>query len=195
MSKPGVGMPLDAEAVNALKQGAWKALNEGQPHPDLSALLERGVTPLDAHYLLERWASLTIYDAFNLETPNQKKLLSLPGASKHFVVYEYFIAGEDGLDNPGSRLVMAPKDLFSHERTLADGLQTAEAVAAEAFRRNWAVDLVGYEKYRRAAGIMLHALSLQNGYSVEILNFDLSLKDEELVKHKALNPSAGLRLD
>ena len=184
MSERGVGMPLDAEAVNALKQGAWKALNEGQPHPDLSALLERGVTPLDVHCLLERWASLTIYDAFNLASPSPKKPLSLPGASKHFVVYD-----------EGSRLVMGPKDLFSHEYTLGDGLKTAESLAAEAFRRNWAVDLVGYEKYRRAAGIILHALSLQSGHRVEILNFSLSLKDEELVKHKALNPSEGLRLD
>lgn len=176
-------MALDnTEAVDALKQQAWKALSEGKPHPDLSALAERGVTPLEVQALLERWATLTIYDAFNLEAPGIKQPLELHGVSEHFVVYDR-----------GSCLVAGPKSLVSHDWTLADGLKTVVAMAREAYNRHWTIELVGYEKYRRAAWVELELLSRQLGRSVDVLNFTPAMQDFRIVNEKIMHQNDALR--
>lgn len=184
-SRDGSENPQNMEAANASQQQVWLALNEGKPHPGLKSLIERAVTPLEVYYLLERYGTLTIYDAFNLATPGVKIPLALPNVNKHFTIYDC-----------GSSLVAAPNDLFTHERTLADGLQAVEVMVAEAVNRNWrVVDLVGYEKYRHAAWVALDVLSLQVGRSVDVLNFTASVKDHQIAKDKRLSVNAGLRLD
>lgn len=176
-------MAIDnTEAADALKQQAWKALSDGTPHPDLSAMLERGVNPLEVQYLLERWATLTIYDAFNLEAPGLKQPITLHGASEHFVVYDR-----------GTCLVAGPKDLFSHAWTLADGIKTMAAMAREVYQRHWTVELVGYEKYRRAAWVELQVQSQQHGHSVDVLNFTPSVQDYRIVRDKMMHQNDALR--
>jgi hypothetical protein len=155
--------------IDELKTQIWQALENNQQAPELADLIDRAITPLDVYYLLERWGTLTIYDAFNLEPPGEKKLLVLEGVSPHYVTYDR-----------GSCIVAAPKDLFSHERTLADGIATCAAIAREAFKRNWTVELVGFEKYTRAAWIEIQHLSQKNNRKMEVLNYEPSREDMKL---------------
>lgn len=175
---------LNTDEVDALSQKVWQALSDGKPRPSLKELMERGVSPLEVHYLLERWATLTFYDVFNMQPPGEKTPLELVGASKHFLVYDR-----------GSCLVVGPKDLFSHERTFLDGMKTVEATSDEVFNRNWVVELVGYHAWQRVAWVRLKSLSLQRGQSVEIVNFTPSLQDHKIVQAKTLSVNESLRLD
>lgn len=148
------------EYIDQLKSQIWEALGQNLPIPDLGEMLDRPITTLDVYYLLERWGIITIWDAFNLEPPGEKVELSLGDTSVHYHVYDR-----------GSCLVAAPKDLFSHERTLEDGLQTARALAREVYRRNWTVELSGFDKFTRAAWVEIQHLSDQYGKRLEVINF------------------------
>ncbi|HTM64418.1 MAG TPA: putative Ig domain-containing protein [Gammaproteobacteria bacterium] len=172
---PNLSNKSSIEFLDDLKTQVWKALEHGMTAPpELDELLDRAITPLDIYYLLERWGTLTIYDAFNLEPPGEKKLIVLEGASEEFVTYDR-----------GSCLVAAPKNLFSFERTLADGIASCEALAREAFKRNWTVELVGFEKYTRAAWVEIQNLSAKNNRKMEVLNYDPTPGDENLVRARA----------
>lgn len=169
--------------IDQLKSQVWEALEQKLPVPDIGSIYDRAVTINDVYYLLERFATLTIWDALNLEGPGGKTLLTLEGASPHFNVYDR-----------GSSLVATPKDLFSSERTLADALQTARAMAKEVYKRGWTIEFAGFEKMERAAWVELQHLEDKFGKKVEILHYDPSFKDlriyneetkEETLKNRA----------
>lgn len=162
------------EFGDELKQKIWEAIESNQPIPDLTELLGRDVTPGDIYYLLERWASLTIYDAYNLEPPGEKKLIDLPGISKYFEAFDR-----------GCCLVARPKDLFSHERTLADAIQTAQALAREAVRRDWVVELVGFNKLTRAAWVEIQHLGETMNKKFDVLNFEPTTSDVKLYQERS----------
>lgn len=162
--------PIDAtKYIDQLKAQVWQALEQKLPVPDMRELYDRPVTALDVYYLLERWGVLIIWDAFNLEPPSEKKLLQLEDVSKHYHVYDR-----------GSCLVMAPKDLYSHERTTVDGLQTARALAREVYKRNWTIELGGCEKFTRAAWIEIQHLIDKYSKKLEIINYEPSPDDIKL---------------
>lgn len=167
--KPSLLESKTASYANQLKSEVWQALEKQLAIPNLDELLAREFTPLDMYYLLERWGLLTIWDAFNLDPPDEKKLLQLAGTSEHYNIYDR-----------GSCLIAAPKDLFSHERTLEDGLQTARVMAKEAYKRGWTVELIGFEKLARAAWIEFQHLSEQHGNRLEVINYEPSKHDLEL---------------
>lgn len=171
MANPTDKPPVTSLDIDALKASVWQALSEEHAKPEIKALLDRAVTPLEVYYLMERWGTITIYDAFNLEPPAAKIPLVLEGASEHFVVYDR-----------GSSLIAGPKDLFSLTRTLADGLKTAQALAREAYERIWVVELVGFEKYVRAAWVECQLLGDQYGRSMEIINYNPSMQDARIYK-------------
>jgi hypothetical protein len=159
-----------AEYFDELKAQVWQALGDNLPVPELRDLLDRAVTVADVYYLFERWGTLTIYDAYNLEPPGEKIPLELEGMSEHFHIYDR-----------GSCLVACPKDLFSHERTLEDGLRSARVMAAEAFNREWTMELVGFEKYSRAAWVELQLLGQELKREPEIINYNPTRQDIEIV--------------
>lgn len=165
-----------ADYFDKLKNQVWAALGDNLPVPDLKDLLERAVTPLDIHYLLQRWGTLTIYDAYNLDPPTNKIELTLADASPHYYIYDR-----------GSCLVSCPKDLFSYDRTLADGLQSARVMAREAYKRGWTMELVGYEQYSRAAWVELQVLGEQNNKPAEVINYRPSTQDVEIVTTTLVN--------
>ncbi len=162
------------EYADQLKSQVWEALDQNLPIPDLSALYDRPVTIFDVYYLLERWAMLTVWDAFNLEPAGEKVLLNLEGASKHYNVYDR-----------GSCLVASPKDLFSHERTLIDALQTAKAIAREVYKRSWTIEMAGFEKMVRAVWVEMQLLGDKYGKRLEILHFDPGLKEIRIYNEEA----------
>lgn len=151
----------ETQYFDEIKSQVWEALNQDMPAPDLSELIERAVTPQEIYYLLERWGLIMIWDAFNLDAPGEKQLLNLPGASEHYNVYDR-----------GSCLVATPKDLYSHERTILDSMQTAEAMAREVYKRNWTIEMAGVEKLTRAIWVELQHLSDQYGRKAKIVNYN-----------------------
>ena len=158
-----------SDYLEKVKTQVWEALINQQPLPELSELLDRPVTELDMYYLLERWGILKIWDAFNLDPPHDKKLLQLSGLNPHYNVFDC-----------GCFLIGAPKNLFSHERTLLDGLQMAQVMAREVYQRGWVVELVGFEKYTRAAWVEIQQLGDKHGKRLEVINFNPSPGDVKL---------------
>lgn len=172
--KPTLSMP-EGEYLDKLKSQVWQAVEQNLPIPDLSEMYTQPITPLEIYYLLERWGILTIWDAFNLEAPGDKVKLNLPGASKHYHVYDR-----------GSCLIATPKDLYSHERTLEDGLQTARAMAQEVYGRQWTVELSGFDKLTRAAWVELNHLGDKFGKAVEIINYNATPSDVKIYRDEAV---------
>jgi hypothetical protein len=162
------------EDVDQLKTQVWQALEQKLPIPDLGAVYDRPTTVFDVYHLLERWATLTIWDALNLDPPGSKTLLTLEGASKHYNVYDR-----------GSSLIANPKDLFSHERTLDDALQTARAMAREVYKRGWVIEFAGFEKMERALWIEIQHLEDKFGKKLDILNYDPSFKELRVYNEEA----------
>lgn len=165
-----------SDYLNELKAQIWEALEKKLPVPDLSELYDRPISLMDICYLLERWGILTIWDAFNLEPAGEKKRLKLEGASEHYHVYDR-----------GSCLVAAPKDLFSHERTIEDGLRTARAMAREVYKRAWTVELSGIPKLSRAAWVEIQHLGDKYGKTLEVINFNPTLDDIKLYKFSQIS--------
>lgn len=180
--KPSLFTETTIEFADQLKAQVWQALEQGMPVPDLSELYDRPVTPLDIYYLLERWGTLTIWDAYNLDPPSDKILLTLEGASPHYNVYDR-----------GSCLVATPKDLFSSERTLEDSLQTARAMTRECYARGWTIQMSGFYKMMRATWVEVQQLIDQQGKPMEIINFTPAIEDVQLYHRKtASGPKRGM---
>lgn len=157
-----------------LKSQVWDALGKNQPVPAFEDLFKHQLTAIEIYYLMQRFATLSIYDVYNLEPPGQPILLTLPGASPHYNIYDR-----------GSCLVGTPKELFSHERTLEDALITAKIMAREVYKRGWTVELVGFQKMMRATWVELQVLGKKHGNLLDILHYvptanDLKLYESEL---------------
>ncbi len=164
----------DAAYLDQLKAQVWQAVDENLPLPDLGDIYGKDITVLEIYYLLERWGVLKIWDAFNLDPPGALQPLQLEGMSEHYNVYDR-----------GSCLVACPKDLFSHERTLEDGLRTARAMADEVYRRGWTVELSGFDKLTRAAWVQIQHLGDQYGKALDVINFEPTPEDVKLYTSQA----------
>lgn len=149
-----------------LKAKLWQALGEGLPLPDLSELMDRPLTHDDIYYLLKRFATLKIWDVYNLDPPSEPKLLALEGVSKHYHVYDR-----------GCYVVGVPKDLFSYERTMEDALLTAKAMADEVYKRAWTVEFTGFGKMARACWVELQILGVKHDKPIEIIHYNPTPKD------------------
>lgn len=150
---------ISIEGVN-LKSQVWEALKQNLPLPEFGELLERSITAVEIYYLLERFATLTIWDVYNLDTPAEKNLIKVKGLNKHYQIWDR-----------GSCLVAGPVDLFSHERTLEDALQASRFLAQEAYSRGWVIEFAGFDKMVRAAWVELRLLGERYGKQLEILHY------------------------
>jgi hypothetical protein len=150
------------------------------PIPEMTDALSRPVTAEEVYYLMQRFAVMSIWDVYNLEPAGDKTLLTLTGASPHYNIYDR-----------GSCLVGAPKDLFSHQRTLADALQTAKAMAREVYKRGWTIEFSGFNKMVRAAWIELRVMGEKTGKQLEVLHYTPSLEDMKVysAESRAVRPS------
>ncbi len=174
------------DLLRDLKSQVWEAVGKGQPVPalpDLGGIFNWPITPFDVYYLLERFAYLTIWDAYNLDPPGKLLPLNLKGASSHYQVVDR-----------GSCLVASPKDLFSYTRTPQDALITARALADEVYNRGWTIEFSGFDKMVRAAWVRLQILGKQKGKYLEILHYTASPEDsiiftKEIVALRESKPS------
>lgn len=156
-----------------LKSKVWEAMGKNLPIPDLGEVLARPVSPQEVYYLLQRFATFWVWDVYNLDSPSEKQLLSLEGTSAYYNVWDR-----------GSCIVAAPKDLFSHERTLEDALMTARAVAREVYKRGWVIEFAGFDKMVSAAWVELQLLSEKYGKHLEVLHFVPSTEDLKLYNNQ-----------
>ncbi len=182
--KPRIEMSEHNQIYSKLKSEVWEALGKNLPLPEMNEILNRPITIVEIYHLLERFATLTIWDVYNLDYPGEKRALNLEGASKYYHVYDR-----------GCCIVGAPKELFSHERTLEDAMQTARAIAREVYKRGWVIEFAGFDKMVRSAWVELQLLGDKHGKPMEILHYnpsqkDLGIFDAEL-KSKTTGPSPG----
>lgn len=171
--KPALAQ-TEAGYLEKLKVQVWEAMEKNLPIPELRDLLELPINQLDVYYLLERWGTLTIWNAFDLDPASEKKLLTLPGASNHYNVYDR-----------GSSLIMCPKDLYSHERTSLDGLLTARAMAKEVYKRDWTIEMAGLSKWTRTVWVELQILGDKHGKHLDIINYNPTREDEMIYSKEA----------
>lgn len=158
---------LGDHEVDELKKQIWTALGNGEPAPDLLNLLDRPVTKADIYYFLEKWGTLKIWDAFNLEPPGELIPLEIEDMSPHYRAFDR-----------GSCLIAGPIDLFSPARTLEDGLQMARALAREVYKRDWTIEMVGIDKFMSAAWVELEYLAQLHGKKLNVINYPGNPKDE-----------------
>ncbi len=163
-----------------LKSEVWDALGKNLPLPDMAEILDRPITLTEIYYLLQRFATLTIWDVYNLDYPGEKTVLTLPGASKHYHVYDR-----------GCCIVGAPKELFSHERTLEDALQTARAMAREVYKRGWVIEFAGFDKMVRTAWVELRLMGEENGKFLEVLHYTPTEGDIKIFAAEAKSRNIG----
>jgi hypothetical protein len=173
--KPSL-LTASSEYMDQLKAQVWTALEQNIPAPNIEEMYNRPVSDLEIYYLMERWAMITMWDAFNLELPGPKQAITLEGASEHYYIYDC-----------GSCLIACPKDLYSHERTLDDALRTAKALAREVYKRDWTVQMVGFEKLIRAAWVEIQLLGDQHGKRLEVIGYNPSLDDVNVYNKEAMN--------
>lgn len=160
-----------------IKSRVWEALGKDLPIPEMAELFDRPISPIEIYYLLQRWATLTIWDVYNLDAPGEKKLLTLEGSSPHYVVYDR-----------GSCIIGAPKDLYSHERTLEDALQTARAMAREIYKRGWVIEFAGFDKMVRGAWVELRHLADKYGKEIEVLHYSPGPEDVRVYTTQTKTP-------
>lgn len=177
--KPSL-LAKETDYIDKLKAQVWEAVAQHLPIPDLPEMYNQPITLFEIAYLLERWGIIIIWDAFNLEPPTEKQLLDLEGVSEHYNVYDR-----------GCCIVGCPKDLFSYERTLEDGLKTARAMAREVYKRDWTVELTGVAKLTRAAWIEIQHLGDKHGKRLEVINFEPTPDDVDLYRAQALDMGMG----
>lgn len=136
--------------------------------------IQRPVTKADVYYFLQLFFPLKVWNAFDLSAPKAYKEIQIPGQSPHYRIV-------DG----GSCLMMHPRELFSHERTINDGVQTAKALAHFAYDRMWTVEIAGFEKGQRAFWIYWQHLNIQNETELDILRYHPTLQDVRVYHHEA----------
>ncbi len=165
--KPRMAMESDENnTLRKLKVEVWEALGKNLPIPEMKEILNRPITAIEIYYLLQRFATLTIWDVYNLDYPGKIVPLQLEGVSKYYNIYDR-----------GCCIVGTPKDLFSHERTLEDTLQTARVMAREVYKRGWVIEFAGFDKMVRAAWVELQILGDKFGKPLEILHYSPSPED------------------
>lgn len=178
--KPSLVEGGSGDYIDKIKAQVWQALEQSLPIPDFGDIINREISLNDIYYLLERWGVITIWDAFNLEPPGEKTLLTLAEMNPHYYIYDR-----------GSCLIGCPKDLFSYERTTRDGIMTAQILAKEAHKRNWTVELTGFEKYTRAAWVEIQFLNDKTGKHIEVMNYNPTPDDVKAYNNQSTSLTLG----
>lgn len=149
----------------------WQKFTEGLGLPDIEQLLTREITPLDIYYMLGRFATLIIWNADDLTPATKGAVIEIPHASKLFRIYDF-----------NSAIVTSPNDLYDPNRGLKDAIQTAQAMVREIKRRNWNIELAGYDKMVTAAWVEVqHINKAKPGNPIKVYNYEPSLFDTEVL--------------
>lgn len=139
----------------------WQSFADKLELPDLEELLTRRVTRKDIYYFISKFSNLTVWNSDDFRPAEDGKIITIPGASDQFMVYDFDVA-----------LVASPKDLYSPSRTLMDVVETAKAMVKEAHRRKWNIELAGFDKMVSAAWVEAEWINKANpDGKIEVKNF------------------------
>lgn len=149
------------DEIATLHAEAWASLMETGTVPEsLEEIINRPISRSDIYYLLQRFATFTVWNADDLRLASEGKLVNVAGVSNEFNVYDFEVC-----------LVATPKDLYSHERTLSDALQTARAMVREAHHRLWHVEFGGFDRMANVAWYEVKNLNAKAKHQMEIRNY------------------------
>lgn len=150
----------------------WERLQQGLPLPNIEEILNRKISKSDIYWLLGRFATLTVWNGDDLSSPQDGKIIIIKGASDKFNVYEFYNDNRQAV-----AIVTSPKELFDHDRTMADAIQTAKAMAHNIKERGWNCEMAGF-------GIMTVALWME----VQHLN-SIATEDQKKIDIYHYHPS------
>lgn len=136
--------------------------------------MNRPVNKADVYYLLQLFFPLKVWNAFDFSKPKSYTEIQIPGQSPHFRIV-------DG----GSCFIMHPRELFSHERTQLDGIQTAKALASFIHSKMWTVEMAGFEKGQRAFWVQWQHNNIQKDAEYEILRYNPKKQDLDVYHNEA----------
>lgn len=183
LSEPEIIVPVSVSNQDK-KYQIWQSIHENFSLPTTEQVTDRPITAGDIYYLLGRYATLTLWNADVLVPASQLKLLSLPGASEHFHVFDR-----------GSSIVASPKNLYSSQHTLLHTIRTAQAMMREVFSRGWTVEAAGYDRMLKAAWLEGKRLAEMKGVDLKFLYYNPSQRTEkfyaEHIKPR-INQAGGL---
>lgn len=163
----------EAEMVRDQKK-VWSAIALEGVIPEIQTIFDRPVTSTEMYYMLERFAHIVLWDIDNLDKPGELRSIFLGGAShEHFFIYDR-----------GSCLEATPKKLFDHARSLQHGIDTAKAIAREAFARGWRVEFGGFDKMVRAAWVEMQCLAQKHQRGEHDTYYFPSAQDIELLQQE-----------
>lgn len=176
-----VYVPLSAEQIASQRMEAWKELaKEGVLPESMQEIIYRPITKRDIYYLLERYATFTLWNADDMRLATDGRMIQLAGASEKFQVYDFDVC-----------LVATPKDLYTQNRTLGAALDTARAMAREAHRKKWNVEFGGFDRMADAAWYEIYDLNRANanGHYMEVRHYEPAEVTEALAAAQPSNPS------
>lgn len=163
-------------AIYNVFEAFWEEFENESPLPDIASILERDVTPQDIYYMLGRFSTLIVWNADDPSTPGEGKIITLPGVSDKFNVYDF-----------GQSLVATPKHLFDMQRGLKDAIITSKAVAEEVHKRKWNVDITGYDKMVSALWVEIQRINKKTpDFKIKVPNYDNTQLDRDLMLLKTI---------
>lgn len=140
----------------------------------MSDFIHRPVSKTDVYYLLQLFFPLKVWNAFDFSKPKSYTEIQIPGQSAHFRIV-------DG----GSCFIMHPRELFSHERSIKDGIQTAKALASFIHDKMWTVEMAGFEKGQRAFWVQWQHRNIQKESEYDILRYNPTQQDLHVYHNEA----------
>jgi hypothetical protein len=89
------------------------------------------------------------------------KMISIANSSDKYQVYDFEVC-----------LVATPKDLFAQDRSLGDAIKTAQAMVQEVHKRQWNVELGGFDRMADAAWYEAHDLNKNSSFQMEVKGYE-----------------------
>ena len=123
-------------------------------------------------YFLKHMSPLIVWNADDVTPESKLEVLDVPKLNQHFHIFDR-----------GSSLVLAPKDLFSHIRTLNDTLSAVKSLVDMIRKKGWSkIEMAGFEILTRMFWVHNEvANALSSGLRVEITHYEPSDLENQLV--------------
>lgn len=149
------------DEIKEIRLDTWRELAENGIVPeDMQEVINRPTTKQDIYHLLQRFATFTVWNADDLRLADIGEMVEVKGISKHYNVYDFEVC-----------LVATPKELYSHNRTLGDSLETAKAMVRDVHKRGWHVEFGGFDRMATAAWYEVRKTNATNQHQMEVRNY------------------------
>ena len=128
-------------------------------------IMTRPMTKKEFDYLMMRMAYLRVWRAGAVDINEDEESgggqeLDIDGLSEHYRVVDF-----------DACLVLAPRELFSSDRTYGHGVQSMRALIQYVHKLGWDVELTGYKRLVRAAWYEVEKLNLMSKHQITVTNY------------------------